>query len=343
MKTGAFASIVQALPAFSFSSCADLPGDGFARYRDLYSHGVDAVQEGERFSAEVRAWNLDRIMLFDRRLRHVRHERSAHRIRRDGFAHFAVHLNLGGEFHCNVGDVFRTVAPSEVLLVDMSRPMTTYAPEVHVVTLSVARDLVQTGVAGGADLHGKVLDVNRAGLLADYIEALSNRAATLGLDAVPATTRVFADLLSVALDPEPASHPPAKVRLDGLRRDAARRFIDIRLSSPDLSPEQIADAIGVSRPTVYRLFQPEGGVAAYIRGRRLARLKAMLATFPQPRSLAELSVACGLGSERQCTRVFQHVVGMTPAEFAADACGAHAPLDATHHAKRKMALWIASL
>ena len=50
----------------------------------------------------------------------------------------------------------------------------------------------------------------------------------------------------------------------------AKAVIEIRLRDPDLTPELIAQECGLSRRTLYRLFENEGGVAGYTWERRLS-------------------------------------------------------------------------
>lgn len=49
----------------------------------------------------------------------------------------------------------------------------------------------------------------------------------------------------------------------------ARSYIEDNLHELDLSPESVLRASHLSRPTLYRLFEHEGGLATYIRNRRL--------------------------------------------------------------------------
>jgi AraC-like DNA-binding protein len=51
------------------------------------------------------------------------------------------------------------------------------------------------------------------------------------------------------------------------------RFIEANLVSRDLSVAKISSTFGLSRATLYRLFEPVGGVACYIRSRRLVRAR----------------------------------------------------------------------
>ena len=60
-----------------------------------------------------------------------------------------------------------------------------------------------------------------------------------------------------------------------------RRYIDRKLASPDLSANSIAAEFGLSRASLYRLFEPAGGIAKYIRKVRLSRAYQGL---PRPNS-----------------------------------------------------------
>ncbi|MGT2493518.1 hypothetical protein ACU4GD_31100 [Cupriavidus basilensis] len=48
-----------------------------------------------------------------------------------------------------------------------------------------------------------------------------------------------------------------------------RRHVEANLHDPDLSPDSVLASLHLSRASVYRLFEHEGGLAAYIRSRRL--------------------------------------------------------------------------
>jgi AraC-like DNA-binding protein len=51
-----------------------------------------------------------------------------------------------------------------------------------------------------------------------------------------------------------------------------RRFFDTHLTSPALEADMLVGNFGLSRASLYRLFSPIGGVAAYIRRERLRRI-----------------------------------------------------------------------
>ena len=101
---------VTPLDTLSFDSDAHAPDERFGRYRSLYAGGADAVALGDAVSgavsAYVRAWRLDRAVIFDRRVAGIGHERDEQRVVETGFDHFTVTLLLAGQFEVDAGAGF---------------------------------------------------------------------------------------------------------------------------------------------------------------------------------------------------------------------------------------------
>ena len=332
---------VQAAPMSFTLSTAAKGSSGFDQYRELYAAGADAGQEGPNFQASARAWRLDRLVLFDRRLRDVSHQRLNPRVRRDGFEHFTVQLNLEGEFHASGGDGFARVKPGEVVLMDMTKPMRSFTPAAHIITASIAREVVESAATTVDDLHGLILPASSSALLADYMRSLTHHAAALSNETSAPAVRAFAELLGFAIDPSRTRIMSEKTVLDHVRREAAKRFIEAYIGSVDLDLDAIGRATGVSRATLYRVFEGHGGVGKYIRTRRLAKLRALLADISERRPLSELATICGFSSESHCSRAFQDAFDMRPGEFRRNfEVLTGNPIELS---KAKLGLWIESL
>lgn len=91
-------------------------------------------------------------------------------------------------------------------------------------------------------------------------------------------------------------------------------FIDAHLGECELDERMIREAFALSRPTLYRLFQAHGGVARYIRERRLWLAHRHLDRDPAC-SVTWLLYEVGFASERQFQRAFQARFGMSPADW----------------------------
>jgi AraC-like DNA-binding protein len=102
------------------------------------------------------------------------------------------------------------------------------------------------------------------------------------------------------------------------RRKATLDYIDEHLENAQLGPEEVADAVNVSRASLYRLLAAEGGIRAVLLKRRLDEaLRLMLEDNKDDRSLKEIVKRCGFGGSSQFTRAFRARFGMSPREYRA--------------------------
>ena len=106
----------------------------------------------------------------------------------------------------------------------------------------------------------------------------------------------------------------------GARRLQLQHHIRTNLADPLLSPPRIADALHVSRRTLYAALSPhDEGIAAEIRRQRLERARELLLDASRQRSVAEIAVAVGLPNAAHFSRLFRAHYGHTPSDLRASA------------------------
>lgn len=96
----------------------------------------------------------------------------------------------------------------------------------------------------------------------------------------------------------------------------AERLVRQSYMYTNLTPEAVAEKLGVGRAELDRLFAADFGlsVAGYIKKVRLEKSVEMIkAGF----TANECAQACGFGSERTLRRAFSAALGMTPKEYIA--------------------------
>lgn len=144
--------------------------------------------------------------------------------------------------------------------------------------------------------------------LSEVFEQLS-----LTLGALP--TNVLDRLIgtaSAALSGSIAAQNARKAARHG-QRTAIRRFIEGNLGRLDLSAEFILPQFGVSRATLYRLFEDDGGVRTYIVRRRLFRAVMDLCDRPRRRgTIQDIARRWGFSSAANFNRSIQAAFGGTP-------------------------------
>jgi len=128
--------------------------------------------------------------------------------------------------------------------------------------------------------------------------------------------------------------------------EAIRRYIDRNLSSPRLAPNMIASNFGLSRSTLYRLFEPLGGISGYIRARRMQRVFTEITSPARSnRRIGPAAFAVGFKNFSAFSRAFHEYYGVTPAEARKNAIAGTAPKVSGENVRNLSALcrWIREL
>lgn len=120
-------------------------------------------------------------------------------------------------------------------------------------------------------------------------------------------------LLSTAAGIAGRAARPDAAGVDALTRLRVLDFIRAHLDDPGLGATQVALRCGVSRRTLYRVFDGEG-VAARIRAMRIERAKQLLLASPH-RPVGRVGAECGFASESGFHRAFRAATGHTPAQY----------------------------
>lgn len=326
---------------FRFSSAGLEEAEAFDRYRDLYAGGSDVTRGEGRFHADVVAWRLDRLLLFDRRLGGVIHTRRD-RVASDGFDHVVLTLVQDGGLDVSVdgGDEFAAGA-GDIVLFDARQPWRTVARSAHLITISVARDVVEAALGRADDLHGRVLVAPDNHVLADYLVSLARRAPQLAPERLPSLSRAFVDILASATPRTVAKAAAEKIRLDFLRREAVDRYLADRLADREVSASTISAATGISRSSLYRLFERHGGVVSYIQSQRLDAIRTVLDDGAEG-SLTQLAHAHGFADENHMSRLFSEVYGAPPGAYRQQSRATLAPGDPSL-ASRRWSAWMGDL
>ena len=323
---------------FNFSSAGRDPAGAFADYVELYSHGSDVIRTSGPFFADVRGWRFDGFLLFDRRVSGMIHQRTE-RVGRDGFDHIVVHAVRAGVLIGNEVNGFDRAEPGDIVFVDTLRGNHLEAREAHVLTVSMARHLIEAAVGEASALHGRILNPPASLMLGDFITSLVRHAPELQAGAAHAYSRAFVELLSAALASTQVQGANA-ARRDYLRRESVERFIDAELANRALSSSLIAEATGLSRSTLYRLFERQGGIARLIGLRRADAVRRALEAGSSE-TIRELAERFGFASEGHLSRIFVQSYGVPPGTYRTNVLAI--PESDARTGKRRWHGWMAEL
>jgi AraC-like DNA-binding protein len=119
------------------------------------------------------------------------------------------------------------------------------------------------------------------------------------------------------------------------------RYIENNLAAHDLGVAKLAATFGLSRASLYRLFEPVGGVASFIRERRLARAHDELsAPGFQDRRIGPIAYQAGFQSIATFNRAFLAAYGDTPRNLRKQKAGRARPAKTLPEELGVLARWL---
>lgn len=242
--------------------------------------------------------------------------RSRTATRRDGIDHFHVVAQLTCGYRADYEGKAVACPPGGLRIVDMARPFEAASAAVDTLSIMIPRESL--GPLADRNLHGLVLDPQRSSvrLLLSYLNAMWSDAGNLFADEAEAASTAAASLIGGAvgdlMNLDQGANRPAERTLVRLARD----FIDAELGNRSLTPDAVGAYLGISRRTLYRLFDELGGVSGFIQGRRLDRAFDMVASSrDNQQTLADIAERAGFTSDAHFSRAFRSRFGMRPGEL----------------------------
>lgn len=270
-----------------------------------------ADQDG--FFASVHAWLIDDVGIGHVTGSPQQFSRSRHKIARDGMDGYVLQFYSRGE---SIGRDDTSVArPADLYLIDMAQPLATTTTEHAQLSIAVPRRLLSPLLKNPDDCHELVLPAHLplVSLLRDtcvsFTHNLKNMSTATARLALPSVLQLAAAAVNAEVDEE----KDAAVRM--ALGDAVRRHIELHLLEPDLSAETVIRAFGMSRRTLYRLFEAAGGFKAYLQRQRLRRAWDALRS-PELRhlSIAAIAQLHGFANPESFSRGFRTLFDLTPRE-----------------------------
>lgn len=227
------------------------------------------------------------------------------------FDQIGFRLVLSGSVDIVMQDHASRALPGSVVVFDLQKPFRLRHENAATdITLWLAQSRLETAKIEIA--HGRILpDTSSTKVFAAVLQTIVQEAKTLGVSALDnvnsGISRLAADLLAPLA-------PPPQTTAPGLESFiAVCDYIEANLNARNLNPTMLARAFGLSRASLYRLFEPVGGVATYIRSRRLERVRGTITTSGLTnRRIAPVAYGSGFKSIASFNRAYRQAFGETP-------------------------------
>ena len=295
---------------FSVSGAADL--ERISQSSRLYA------DEPDQFAATIYTAHVGSTLLTRFRSSPVYSERTTKHVGDTYTPFLQIGIVLEGSVQAQQSDRVAVVGPGEGACILLDRPFNSTNDFLDLLQVDVPAATVLGWGMDVANLHCRTWRLSSLARMCvrfftDFVcDAPKGPAGTAGnLDAVVlGMSRILVEDCAARLGQPPLSP-------EDLLRARATAYIDQHFSEPGLEPKTLAEALGISRRYLYRLFeQGDQSVAGILRNRRLDRASLIL-TLPQltPPSIRSVARLSGFRGEDQFTRCFRARFGVSPTQF----------------------------
>jgi AraC-like DNA-binding protein len=313
------------IPEIRFDSSACSPNEALAYWRDSLSRSWELnlcePTADAPFFAKSQVWHLER-MLFSRATfgpRQVRSRRERN-LRADQLDHYRLILLRDGDFDCDAGGRRTHLQPGRFVITDMARAETNVSCSTSI-ALFVPRDQLDDALPRPMDLHGLSPDNACARMLAEHLGALGDRLPASRIDEVPVLSKATVNLVAASIVATRQNVDGARAAVEHVLIRRARRLIEQRLQDENFGARDLCVHLKMARSTLYRLFEPLGGVSQFIKERRLARIHDLLSNGTEVReSIASIAHAHGFKSAAHFSKAFRAQYGYSAREVVRDGC-----------------------
>ncbi len=252
---------------------------------------------------------------------HVRLRRFPEIIARSRLDHFVIRLLISGSAAGLAGYQTIEAAAGDVLFIDLSQTLDLQLSakfgQPSDVSLWIPRARVLAAFSEENALHGLVIEAaSPAGaIIGANLKSLNEHIENMTGDEMDAfgsgVLELIARVIAPTLKKTGLSSAPSQLA----SFVTIRRYIDRNLTSSDLDAATIAKSFGLSRASLYRLFEPVGGIASYIRKTRLDRAFQEVASIEYSnRRIGQIAFSLGFKNISAFNRLFHKVYGLSPRE-----------------------------
>lgn len=299
---------------------ADNP-DSAARYaqvvRSSFDFDIPEHALARPFSARSEVFFLPDLTVSCTVSTASRFTRTARTVATQGTDQILVVIYRNGHFELTTDGRTRRVEPGEIAFIDLSRPVLVDAPTVDNISFAVSRRALGDVVPFLDAVHGFVRPPDALSrLLRGLMEDIVANSAEMTVVEARGVSGAAIQLVAACL--EPLSRQYVEAGRNVVSLVPIKAYIDKHLADPTLGPQTLLEQFGITRSTLYRLFEPLGGVRGYIAQRRLIEAFRRLSDTRYRRErISKLAADLGFSHPSAFTRAFKETFGHAPTEVQA--------------------------
>ncbi|WP_245315756.1 AraC family transcriptional regulator [Bradyrhizobium neotropicale] len=264
---------------------------------------------------------IGNALLVDSRVTDLEYDRTPAHIARGGLDHFHVTLCIEGEMWFSSGRRDVMVRAGDICLLDMGPPNRTVlrggGGRTHLRAIILQRAMLAPRLAHPDAATAILLPAQHP-----HARLLANHFAALMLPPAPeagsaeVTIEAIADIAAAAAGGTADIAAGVERAERHLYLAVIKRRIADNLETDALTVDELCRHFQISRATLYRLFETDGGLAHYVREQRLnLAFRQLISPAARETRLIDMAVNMRFSSDSTFIRAFRRKFGLTPGEL----------------------------
>ncbi len=293
-------------------------------WREVVSATHDVARldtEPSSFHIDFDLWRLGQIAISSGSFSAQSFARPDETIRHDYIDHVALFVQGEGTRSCRMGSNEELLREFDIHIVDLAQAESSFASADNSGTLYLPRDLAEEILPDTGRSHGTVQRDSMASLFATHILSVGSALPHLPATVIPRLTQATMEMAAACLQSLASGSWEMNSAVVFAMRRRVERYIESQLEDPELLPASVARACDMSRSTLYRFFEPHGGVMTYVKRRRLHRIRSILIANLDGRALADISEDYGFQSGAHFSREFRKEFDCSPSDVRGERLG----------------------
>ena len=264
------------------------------------------------FEACARAYDLGKLHLARCELGPMEFKHTPSHIRASGVDHWCLTVLSKGEESVRSGRRTLHASAGSIYIHTLAAPFRGRSSSTSSVRLLLSRDNYADLAPILDALSFKRLEGTLMGVLRDYILALGDMMSDLHVRDIPQVVNSFDNLLSAVMVPSAERFVQSGDTISLDLYSQARNYIQQHLDMRNLGSDVLCSYFRISRRKLYYLFERSGGVARYIKRRRLEACRRAIINTTDHRLISTIAYSFGFEDAALFSKQFQMEFGCSP-------------------------------
>jgi len=289
----------------------------FFQTSDQSSEKISSQLQDANFEAKVSGYFFKNFLCINAEADPQNYYSGTERALKSGYDGLIVQLFLEG--HCDYSGDASSISNGVggITILDMSREAIGVTSKVDTINLVVPRHVLSKHIVNLESLHLQTLNQTSVmtRLLVNHMTMLGKEAKSITQNEILDVSKLTIGLLISALQYHIKTANLSPPRLDNTLLFEIKEYVCLNIQSADLNVPNICTKYNISRAKLYRITEPLGGVASFIRKQRLHHAYRLVRSNEETKvQISTIAFQSGFKSLSNFSLLFKEEFGISPSE-----------------------------